>query len=53
MSDKVEEFVTHFVVMCDDQAYFAAANSETYTEANDPSVAFSLVVGGGNSITCT
>ena len=49
---EVEEFVTHFVVVCDYQAYFAAAKWVTYIKVDDTSVSFALEVGVGYSITC-
>ena len=51
MSIKVEEFVAHFFVMCDDQSSFAADKCVVYIEDDAMSVAVSLEVGGGNIIT--
>ena len=48
---KLEEFVTHFVVTCDDKTSFAVANPVMYTEGYGKVVEFSLKVRGGNIIT--
>ena len=39
-SSKVEELVTHFIVMCDDEASVAAAKSVTYREGLSAAVTF-------------
>ena len=48
-----KEFVTNFVLTCDDQASFSAPKCVTYLEGNATSVAVALEVDGGNIVTCT
>ena len=49
---KVRKLVTHFIVMCNNQAYFPAAKCVTYIEVGDTSVEVALEVEGGNIVTC-
>ena len=52
MTSKVYEFVTYFVAMCNDKAYFSAAKYVMCIEGCATAVIFALEVGGDNIITC-